>query len=107
KVALCLVRRANRDGHVMRSFEIPAIGACMLTEDTQEHREIFGEEGNAVVYFRSCDEMIEKLDWLLNHVSERQRLAKTAHELIVNGHHAYKDRLVSMLEFTQSHISAS
>ena len=44
KIALCLVRRANRDGHVMRSFEIPAIGACMLVEDTEEHREIFGPD---------------------------------------------------------------
>src|SRR5262249_40023749 len=30
KVNLCLVRRANRDGHVMRSFEIAGIGGCML-----------------------------------------------------------------------------
>jgi len=28
KVALCLVRRANRDGHVMRTFEIAATGTC-------------------------------------------------------------------------------
>jgi spore maturation protein CgeB len=34
KVNLCLVRRANRDGHVMRSFEIAAAGGCMLAEDT-------------------------------------------------------------------------
>jgi hypothetical protein len=42
KVNLCLVRRANRDGHVMRSFEIAAIGGCMLAQDTDEHRDIFG-----------------------------------------------------------------
>jgi len=60
KIALCLVRRANRDGHVMRSFEIPAIGACMLVEETEEHREIFSIEGETVVYFRSIPEMIDK-----------------------------------------------
>ena len=49
KVNLCLVRRANRDGHVMRSFEIAAIGGCMLAEDTDEHRDIFGGEGESVV----------------------------------------------------------
>jgi len=97
KVALCLVRRANRDGNSMRTFEIPAMGTCMLTEDTEEHREIFGEEGKAVVYFRSISEMIEKLKWLLSNENERQRLANAAHELIVNNQHTYKDRLLTML----------
>jgi spore maturation protein CgeB len=102
KVALCLVRRANRDGHVMRTFEVPAIGACMLTEDTEEHREIFGEEGKAVVYFRPILEMIEKLRWLLDHDDERQRLAEAAYRLIVNGRNTYKDRLLTMLELADN-----
>ena len=60
KVNLCLVRRANRDGHVMRSFEIAAVGGCMLAEDTDEHREIFGPEGEAVVYFRDAKEAAQR-----------------------------------------------
>ncbi len=97
KVALCLVRRANGDGNSMRTFEIPAIGSCMLTEDTEEHREIFGEEGKAVVYFRTVDEMVGKLRWLLSHEAERRRLAEAAHRLITQGKHTYKDRLIVML----------
>lgn len=97
KVALCLVRQGNRDGNSMRTFEIPAIGACMLTEDTNEHREIFGEEGKAVIYFSSISEMIEKFRWLLNHESERKRLSVSAHQLIVNGRNTYQDRLANML----------
>jgi spore maturation protein CgeB len=97
KIALCLVRRANRDGHVMRSFEIPAIGACMLVEDTEEHREIFSTEGETVVYFRSIQEMIEKAQWLIDRPAERQRLAAAAHARIVAGRHTYHDRLAAML----------
>ena len=52
KVCLCLVRRANRDGHTMRSFEAAAIGGCILAEDTADHREIFGPEDYAARYFR-------------------------------------------------------
>ncbi len=33
KISVNLVRRANRDDHVMRTFEIPACGGFMLTED--------------------------------------------------------------------------
>jgi hypothetical protein len=96
-VALCLVRRANRDGHVMRSFEVPAIRACMLTEDTAEHREIFGPDGENVVYFCTVDQMVDRLRWLLAHDAERVRLADAAHGLIVNGKHTYRDRLETML----------
>ncbi|MBI3615712.1 MAG: glycosyltransferase [Candidatus Omnitrophica bacterium] len=97
KVALCLVRRANRDGHSMRSFEIPAMGGCMLTEDTQEHRELFGKEGESTLYFHTIPEMLEKLRWMLQHNLERQRLASACHQRIVQGRHTYKDRLVTML----------
>lgn len=97
RISLCLVRRANRDGHAMRTFEVPAIGACMLVEDTDEHREIFGEDGHAVVYFRSIAEMVERARWLLEHEDARQCLAKAVHRLIVGRNHTYRDRLVAML----------
>lgn len=98
KIGLCLVRQANRDGHVMRSFEVPAIGACMLAEDTAEHREIFGDDGKAVAYFRTRDDMVEKARWLLAHDAERRRLAKAGHRLITTGKHTYRDRLETMLQ---------
>ena len=104
KVALCLVRRANRDGHVMRTFEVPASGACMLVEDTEEHREIFGEGGKAVVYFRDVDDMIEKLRWLLVHDDERQRLAQATYHLITQGKHTYRDRLMTMLALAGAEV---
>lgn len=97
KLSLGLVRRANRDGHSMRTFEIPAMGGCMLTEDTPEHREIFGSEGERTVYFNSRDEMIRKARWLLDHEEERRRLASAARDWIVSGKHTYADRLRRIL----------
>jgi spore maturation protein CgeB len=97
KVALCLVRRANRDGHAMRTFEVAAMGGCMLAEDTEEHQEIFGADGQAVLYFSGIDEMLEKLRWLVRHDEERRRLARAAHEIVTRGGHTYQDRLETML----------
>lgn len=97
RAALCLVRRANRDGNSMRSFEIPAVGTCMLTEETEEHKEIFGQEGESVVYFRTISEMLAKLKWLLKHEKERKELALKAHKKITQGGHTYQDRLITML----------
>jgi len=98
RVGLCLVRRANRDGSCMRTFEVPAVGACMLTEDTDEHRAIFGGEGDAVLYFDSLESMIEKTRLLCRDDDLRLRLADRAHRLITEGGHRYQDRLVSMLK---------
>jgi spore maturation protein CgeB len=97
KIAVCLVRRANRDGHCMRTFEIPAMRGCMLAEDTNEHREIFGAEGLAVQYFRTISELVEKSRWLRDHPAERQRLAQAGHQLITTAGHTYQDRLTAMV----------
>jgi spore maturation protein CgeB len=97
KVNLCLVRRANRDGHVMRSFEIAAAGGCMLAQDTGEHREIFGPEGEVVIYFRDAKEAAERALALLCDLFERNRLAAGLHRRIVGGAHTYGHRLATML----------
>ena len=73
------------------------MGACMLTEDTEEHRDIFGPEGEAVCYFSSIEELVEKAKWLSREHQTRQRLAERAHRTVVDGRHTYRDRLVEML----------
>jgi spore maturation protein CgeB len=97
KINICLVRRANRDGHVMRSFEIGAIGGCMLAQDTDEHQEIFGQEGEAVIYFRNAKEAAQRASALLCDSSERKRLAEGLHRRITGGAHTYGHRLKTML----------
>jgi hypothetical protein len=96
-ISLCLVRRANRDGHTMRSFEVPAVGGCMLAEDTDEHRSFFGPSGRAVIYFKTMTEMAERARALLSDPAERARLATAAHRLIAAGGYTYADRLQTML----------
>jgi spore maturation protein CgeB len=70
----------------------------MLAEWTQEHEEILGAEGLAVLYFRSIGEMLEKARWLRDHLDERQRLARAAYQLITGGGHTYRDRLRTILD---------
>jgi spore maturation protein CgeB len=98
KVNLCLVRRANRDGHVMRSLEIGAIGGCMLAEDTVEHRELFGPEGESVLYFLSPSEAAAKARRLIGDHTERTRLAGRLQARVRAGRHSYRDRLQTIVE---------
>lgn len=97
-VNLCLVRRANRDGHVMRSLEIPAVGGFMIAEDTEEHRALFGAEGENTLYFDSPSQAASKAAWALAHPDERRRMSNSCHQLIISGGHTYGDRLRHMLD---------
>jgi spore maturation protein CgeB len=97
KVTLGLVRRANRDGHSMRSFEVPAMQGCLLAEDTADHREIFGAEGETVLYFARDEEIPGKLRTLLHDPDLRSRLASGAYTRITSGENTYRHRLQAML----------
>jgi spore maturation protein CgeB len=100
KIALCLVRKANRDGHTMRSLEAAAMGACMLVEDSIEHRELFGPEGEAVSYFDSIAQMTEKAVWLSGHADKRRELATAVLRRISQAPNTYADRLTEMIQTT-------
>jgi spore maturation protein CgeB len=96
-VALCVVRHDNRDGHSMRTFELAASGACMLVEDTMDHRQLFGPDGEQVDYFATTEEMLARARALLQDPELRQSRRNAVHAFVVDGNNTYADRLVAML----------
>lgn len=94
RVTLCLVRRANRDGHVMRTFEAPALGACLLAEDTAEHHDLLDD---TVPYFDSTDSLIAQTRKLLDQPAARADYRRRAMERITGGGNTYTDRLRAIL----------
>ncbi|HKW27246.1 MAG TPA: glycosyltransferase [Terriglobales bacterium] len=95
KIAPCLVRRANRDGHVMRTFEIPACGGFMLHERTPELLELY-DEGKEVACFRSPQELAEKVQYYLAHPAERDVIARASYARCVPAY-SYDNRLRQVL----------
>jgi len=95
-IALCLVRRANRDGHAMRTFEIPACGAFMLAERTEEHLALF-REGHEAAFFGSSEELVSKVRYYLAHADERRRIAQAGYNRVVKGGNTYRDRLSELV----------
>ena len=69
----------------------------MLAEDTAEHRDIFGRDGQAVVYFRTPEDAVARARALLADDAERARLSAAARQCIATGGHTYRDRLNAML----------
>ena len=101
-ITLCLVRRANRDGHVMRSYEAAAIGGCVLAEDTPDHRELFGSEDRAARYFTTIPELVQKATMLSADVDARRRLSLELRRRMSVRTDTYSDRLAEMLRLLTS-----
>lgn len=100
KIAPCLVRRANRDGHVMRTFEIPACGGFMLHERTSELLDFF-QEGKEVACFGSAEELAQKVKYYLAHPEERDAIARAGHARCVPAY-SYENRIREILRYHDS-----
>ncbi len=101
KISVNLLRRANRDDHVMRTFEIPACGGFMLTERSATHDELFSED-NEAAFFSSPDELAAKVRSYLGRDEDRVRITAAGHRKITHGRHTYGDRLAEIIQAARS-----
>ena len=97
RVSLCMGRRANRDDHAMRTYELPAMAACMLVENTPHHRQLFGADGDAVLYFDTIDDAVRRARELLADETRQVRCRRAVRTLITEHSHTYADRLTAMI----------
>jgi spore maturation protein CgeB len=95
-VAICIVRRANSDGHVMRTFEIPACGAFQLAERTDEHESMF-EEDREAAFFASPEELLDKAKFYARHDAVRRTIAERGYSRVTSSSNTYADRVAELL----------
>ncbi len=91
KIALVFLSKINHDTYTRRCFEIPAAGAFMLSEYTDDLATLF-EPDKEAVYFNNADELINKVDYYLAHDDERIAIAQNGYERVRRDGHEIKDR---------------
>ncbi len=101
RINLCFLRKMNRDLQTARTMEIPACGAFMLAERTDEHLRLF-EEGKEATYFSSNKELLVKVGYYLKHEAERQAIAYAGRERCLTSGYSHHDRLRFMIEQVRS-----
>lgn len=95
-INLGFLRKVNRDLQTTRSMEIPACGAFMLAERTEEHLSLF-EEGQEAEFFEGNEEMLDKVRFYLAHPELRARIAAAGRERCLRSGYSNHDRLRQML----------
>jgi spore maturation protein CgeB len=76
---------AGNDASNMRMFEATGMGACLLTDNKRNLRDLF-EPGVEVVTYENIDDAIEKVEYLLAHDREREAIAKAGQRRTLQDH---------------------
>jgi spore maturation protein CgeB len=98
KLALVFLSAINNDTYTRRCFEIPAAGTFMLSQYSEELDSLF-QEGREAEYFRSPDEMLDKLDFYLKHDAARTQIAQAGHQRLLRDGHEASDRVRTVLDW--------
>ena len=100
-IGINFLRAQNGQAHNMRTFEVPAIGAALLS--TRSRDQIgWLPENEAAAYFSSPEEMVQQAASLLKDDAARKQLAETGHRLITSGNHTYYDRMRTVMETVEA-----
>ena len=92
RLALCSLSRRNRNESTGRSYEIPAVGMCMLAERTDEHAFLF-RHGEEALLFSDADELIRHARFALDNDSSRERIALNGRRRITHLGLSWQDHM--------------
>lgn len=103
KINLCFLRKINRDLQTSRSVEIPACGAFMLAERTDEHLTLFQEDKEAAFFDQdNPEELLEKVKYYLAHDHKRKNVAEKGRDRCLNSGYSHDEELKRMLSLVMN-----
>jgi spore maturation protein CgeB len=97
KIALCFLRKLNRDLQTVRSIEIPACRTAMVAEYSVEHAKLF-EEGKEAIFFRNDNELIYHVEKLLSNKLLLENISSEGYNRCINSGYSYKERFERILK---------
>lgn len=93
KVVINFIRAQHGSLSSMKTFELAASGACIVTNRTLEQLEFFNEK--EFNYFDSMEEMVEKVTTLIEDETKNFQSRRNSQNKVMN--HSYKERATELL----------
>jgi len=97
KVVLGFLRKINLDTQTSRTFEIPACGGFMIMEYTENQDRLFAED-KEMVYFRTKEELLDKVLYYIKHQDEARSIVNKARLRCETDGYEYDYRINTILE---------
>ncbi len=82
--------------HTTRTFEIPACGTLLVTEDNHETRKFYTNED--VVFFSDKKELPQKIKAALSDPARLQKMSKNGYNTVNKNHYDYKSIISDLLK---------
>ena len=98
KIVLCFLSKLNRDTYTRRCFEIPAMGVFMLCQYSDDLALMFDEDVD-VVFFRSPEDMMEKIQFYTKNNELRTKIATNGMKRVVRDKHDVLSRVKYVCDF--------
>jgi spore maturation protein CgeB len=95
----------NKNNYNMRTFEIPSSKGFMLAQRSDESREYFSEDKEAV-YFSSPEELKDKAAYYLAHDDARLKIAAAGYNRCITSDYSYLSRVRRLLEVSEENSHA-
>lgn len=87
----------------MRLFETTGVGTCLVTDWKPNLGELF-EPDREVVTYRSAEECVDKVKWLLEHPTEREEIARAGQSRTLKDH-SFAQRAVQLDQIIRRELS--
>jgi spore maturation protein CgeB len=86
----------------IRLFEATGVGSCLVTDWKDNINELF-EPGKEIVTYKTIEECVEKVRWLIDNPEEREKIAKAGQERTLK-FHTIKMRVIVLNEILSSRL---
>ena len=97
KIALGLLSKRIPETTTTRTFEIPAAGAFLLAERTEDHLNLF-DEGKEAEFFGSDEELKDKIAFYSREEPLRSRIAQAGHSRCIKSGYHTRNELEKVLK---------
>lgn len=100
KISLNILGPISWPGPNMRTFELPACEAFVLSERQPGVMEYFKEDFSITCY-SSLEDARKKIDYYLHDEVKRKRIARAGYETVIHGGNTYLDRATTIVRWLE------